>query len=122
MVYINDSWSGLIILIISYSYIVVAIKDIHTRYDTSTVCIPLPRGPSGNHSSRGYLTRCPGVVSGFWKTDHADIAPVDIYDQYQLASICGNFNYAYVYVAYDTWSFYWLDNVTSHSNLDHCII
>ena len=91
MVYINDSWSGLIILIISYFYIVVAIKDIHTRYDISIVCIPLPRGPSGNHSSRGYLTRCPGVVSGFWKTDHADIAPVDIYDQYQIACICGNF-------------------------------
>ena len=32
------------------------------------------------------------------------------------------FKYAYVYVTYDTWSFYWLDNVPSHSNLDHCII
>ena len=123
MVYINDSWSGLIILIISYSYIVVAIKDIHTRYDTSIVCIPLPRGPSGNHSSRGPFDSVPWRNPWVLENRPCRYSTSRIFmTSIRLLVYVVIFKYAYVYVTYDTWSFYWLDNVPSHSNLDHCII
>ena len=96
-------------------FIVVAIKDIHTRHDTSIVCIPPPRGPSGNHSSWGPFASVPW--SHLWVLENRPC-------QYGTSGYLRPvyvviFKYAY---GYATWSFCWLDNVPSHSNLDHCIL